>query len=124
MYLFVDWYIVFVEACFQLSFCLSNVLFIASAAFYHVYNVSRTAVNAVDDSPCVSYRVKCVISIGCFVIDVFACMAAVVAATKEARRLVRQGVVVCSLDLTSKSLIFLVCRNAARGVALNPLAQR
>ena len=44
MYLFVDWSTVFVEAFFQLSFRLSNVLFIASSAFYHVYNVSRIAV--------------------------------------------------------------------------------
>ena len=35
-----------------------------------------------------------------------------------------EGVVVCGLDLTSKSLIFLVRRNATRGVALNTLAQR
>ena len=87
MYLFVDWSTVFVEAFFNLSFRLSNVLFITSSAFYHVYNVSRIAVNAVVDCPCVSCRVKCLICLS--VIDVFACTAAVVAATKGARRLVR-----------------------------------
>ena len=35
-----------------------------------------------------------------------------------------EGVVVCSLDLTSKSLISLARWNAMGGVALNTLAQR
>ena len=41
MYLFVDWPTVFVEAFFKLPFRLSNVLFIASSAFYHVYKVTQ-----------------------------------------------------------------------------------
>ena len=77
----------FVKAFFKLSFRLSSVLFIASSAFYHVHNVSRIAVSAVVDCPCVSCSVKCVICLS--VIDVFAWTAAVVATTKGARRLVR-----------------------------------
>ena len=78
----------FVEAFFKLLLRLSNALFIASSSFYFVYNVSRIAVNAVVDCLCVSCRVKCVICLS--ITDVsLACTAAVVAATKGARRLVR-----------------------------------
>ena len=79
----------FVEAFFQLSLRVSKtVLFIvASSSFYHVCNVFRIAVNAVVNGVCVSCREKCIICLS--FADVFACTAAVAAATKGAKKLVR-----------------------------------